>query len=69
MYKGLFPELFKQITQGPPDKKITIFYQCADTTINQNIHDTNASFESIKNSDHTLIPIKYRQQKYQACGF
>ena len=69
MYKGLFPELFKKITQGPPDKKIAITDKFADTTINQNIHDTNASFESFKSSYHTLIPIEYRQHKYQACGF
>ena len=61
--------MFKEITQGLPDKKITIKDQCAETAINQNIHDTNASFESIESSDHTLIPIEYRQQKYQACGF
>ena len=64
MYKGLFPELFKKITQGPPDKKIAIPDQCVDTTINQNIHDTNTSFENFKSTDHTLIPIEYRQQKY-----
>ena len=50
-------------------RKFQIPDQCADTKINQNIHDTNASFEIFKSSDHTLIPIEYRQQKYQEYGF
>jgi hypothetical protein len=69
MYKHKFPKLFKTITQGSVKEYINIFDACADTEKNINIHDINASVENIKHYDHTLIPIKYRQQKDEACGF
>ena len=63
MYKHKFPKLFKNITQGSVKKYINIYDACADTEKNINIHDINASV------DHTLIPIKYRQENNNSCGF
>ena len=69
MYKNIFPKLFNKITQGTANKKINLFDACADTEMNQNIHDINPSVESINHNDNTFIPIKYRQQKNESCGF
>ena len=68
-YKGKFPDLFNKITQGPPENKIEIFDECAATEINQHIHESNAVFENTKDSDHTSIPIKYRQNEDLACDY
>ena len=69
MYKGKFPDLFKKITQRPSGKIVRIFEGSADTAINEHIHDINAGFEKRTHSDHTSIPIKYRQHEDLACGF
>ena len=60
---------FKEITTGPPGKAVNIFDQCAASEIHHNIHDNNALFENKNASDHTSIPIKYRQNDELACGY
>ena len=68
-YKGKFKDLFKEITTGTPEKIVKIFDECAGSTIQQHIHGNNALFENENDSDHTAIPIKYRQNEERACGY
>ena len=63
MYRNRLLTLFKSITQGSVDVHINITGACADTEMNLNSYSITASV------DHTSIPIKYRQENNNSCGF